>query len=58
MEPLFEKINMEGKRKEILGNAVELLERLELITKEEKECMLHIIWREDGNEGNGPSGNL
>ncbi len=26
MEPLFEKINMEGKRKEILGNAVELLE--------------------------------
>ena len=49
MEPLFEKINMEGKRKEILGNAVELLERLELITKEEKECMMHIILREDGN---------
>ncbi len=49
MEPLFEKINMGEKRKEILGNAVELLERLELITREEKECMLHIIWQEDGN---------
>ena len=47
MESLIERLNMEGKKKEILGNAVELLERAGVITVEEKECVLHMIWKEE-----------
>lgn len=48
MEPLIERLNREGKRKEILKNAAELLERAGLITGEEKEGMLHIIQKQEG----------
>ncbi len=47
MKSLINKLNMEGKKKEILGNAVELLERAGVITVEEKECVLHMIWKEE-----------
>lgn len=48
MDLSIEKLNMEGKRKEILENAVKLLEQSGCITREEKVCMLHMVWWEEG----------
>lgn len=45
MESFIEQLNMEGKRREILEKAVELLENAGFMTEEEKRYMLYIIWR-------------